>query len=234
MKKNSDAPAISAKLMTHGIADRIQLGIYIYQLEDRNDDRSLKLVYANKASETQSGLSAGQVVGKTLDENFPALRAKGIPQKYAEVVRNQRETEVEELYFDDRRLAQNWFSIKAFPLPQNCVGVSFKNITERKTAERKLAVSNERYRNLYENTPIMLHSINSRGMVVAVSNYWLSSMGYTREEVIGRPLTSFLTDESRQFAKIIAYPYFLEHGYVRDIAYQVVKKNGDPLFNNTS
>jgi PAS domain S-box-containing protein len=225
MKKNNDTPVINTNLLTHEIADRIQLGIYIYQLEDRADDRSLKLVYANKASETHIGLSAGQIVGKTIDENFPALRAKGIPRKYADVVRNQQETEVEELYFDDRRLAPNWFSIKAFPLPQNCVGVSFKNITERKTAEIKLAASNERYRNLYENTPIMLHSINRRGLIVAVSNYWLTNMGYTRKEVIGRHLTSFLTNESKLFAKIIAYPYFLEHGYVQDISYQVVKKN---------
>jgi PAS domain S-box-containing protein len=225
MKQIKDMPKINASLLTHDIADRIQLGIYIYQLADHADDRSLMLIYANKAAEIYTGRPAGQIVGKTIDHIFPVLRAREIPQKYADVVRSQQETEVEEFYYDDGREAPNWFSVKAFPLPQSCVGVSFKNITERKTAERKLAASNERYRNLYENTPIMLHSINSRGMIVAVSNYWLTNMGYTREEVIGRPLTGFLTDESKLFAKIIAYPYFLEHGYVQDISYQVVKKN---------
>ena len=227
MKKIPDSSKMDTGLLTHEIADRIQLGIHIYQLEDPDNDRSLRLVYANTAAETYNGRPAEKIIGKTMDENFPALRAKGIPQKYADVVRHHQETEVEEFYYDDGKTTPAWFSIKAFPLPRNCVGISFKNITERKTAEKKLAASNERYRNLYENTPIMLHSINSRGMIVAVSNYWLTNMGYCREEVIGRPLTSFLTDESKLFAKIIAYPYFLEHGYVQDISYQVVKKNGE-------
>lgn len=211
MKKVADCSKMDAGLLTHDIADRIQLVIYIYHLEDLDNDRSLRLVYANKAAETYTGLTAGQVVGKTLDENFPALRAKGIPQRYADVVRHQQETEVQELYYDDGRTTPAWFSIMAFPLPQNCVGVSFKNITERKATEKRLAASNERYRNLYENTPVMLHSINNRGIIVAVSNYWLTNMGYNREEVIGRPLTSFLTQASKLFAKIVAFPYFLEH-----------------------
>lgn len=226
MKKVLNSPKMDAGLLTHDIADRIQLGIYIYQLADHDDDRSLMLIYANRAAEIYTGLPASKIVGKTIDKIFPVLRTRGIPQRYADVVRSQQETEVEEFYYDDGRGVKRWFSVKTFPLPQSCVGVSFKNITERKNAERKLAASNERYRNLYENTPVMLHSIDSRGMVVAVSNYWLNNMGYNREEVIGRPLTSFLTDESKLFAKIIAYPYFLEHGYVQDISYQVVKKNG--------
>lgn len=225
MKKTTDTPDINTHLLTHEIADRIQLGIYIYHLADYDDDHSLKLVYANQASGSHTGLPAGQIVGKTIDENFPALRNMGIPKKYADVVRNQQETEVEEFYYHDDQLAPNWFSVKAFPLPQHCVGVSFKNITDRKNAETKLAASNKRYQNLYENTPVMLHSINSRGLIVAVSNYWLTNMNYTREEVIGRPLTNFLTEESKLFAKLIAYPYFLEHGYVQDISYQIVKKN---------
>lgn len=202
------------------------MGLFIFHLENREDDRSLKLIYANNAAENHAGIPADRLVGETIDQIFPGLRTRGIPQRYADVVRNQQETEVEELQYDDGRMKPAWFSIKAFPLPDGCVGMSFKNITERKTAEKKLEASNERYRNLYENTPIMLHSIDSRGHIVAASNYWLTQMGYNRDEVIGRPLTSFLTDESRLFAKIIAFPYFLEHGYVQDIQYQVIKKNG--------
>ncbi len=226
MKKTKTHPPIDASLLTHDIADKIQLGLLIFRLENKADDRSLKLIYANKAAETHAGVSSGHVVGQTIDEIFPGLRAKGIPQRYADVVRRQQETEVEELHYDNGQTEPVWFSIKAFPLPEHCIGMSFKNITERKQAERKLEASNERYRNLYENTPIMLHSIDSKGRIVAVSNYWLTSIGYNREDVIGRPLTSFLTDESKLFAKIIAFPYFLEHGYVQDIQYQIIKKSG--------
>lgn len=226
MKKIKDSQKLNAGLPPLDIADKIQLGLLIFHLENKDDDRTLTLTYANKAAENHADIGADQIVGKTMDQIFPGLRAKGIPQRYADVVRRQQETEVEELEYDDGKNEPTWFSVKAFPLPEHCVGMSFKNITERKQAERKLEASHERYRNLYENTPIMLHSIDSKGHIVAASNYWLTSMGYSRDEVIGRPLTSFLTDESKLFAKIIAFPFFLEHGYVQDIQYQVIKKNG--------
>lgn len=54
-----------------------------------SDDRTLRMVYANPAVKTLTGLGPEDVVGKTLDENCPGLRAKGIPQRYAEVVRRQ-------------------------------------------------------------------------------------------------------------------------------------------------
>jgi PAS domain S-box-containing protein len=226
MKQKQNMPLMNTSLLNLDIAEKIQLGLLIFQLDNPQDDKSLRLVYANHAAANHTGMSIEQFAGKTINEIFPGLCSADVIPKYANVVRKQQETDVEELLYDDNQDKPSWFSIKAFPLPGNCVGLSFKNITERKTAEKKLEASHERYRYLYENTPIMLHSINHRGLIVAVSNYWLSSLGFHRNEVIGRPLTSFLTDESKLFAKIVAFPYFLEHGYVQDISYQVIKKDG--------
>lgn len=66
------------------INENIPIGLHIYHLEDVSDDRTLRMVYANPAVKTLTGLGPEDVVGKTLDENCPGLRAKGIPQRYAE------------------------------------------------------------------------------------------------------------------------------------------------------
>src|SRR6202007_2431249 len=72
----------------------------------------------------------------------------------------------------------------------------------RHTATLQLVLqdSAEHYRTLYECTPAMLHSIDAEGRLVSVSDLWLSTLGYTREEVIGRPSVDFLTPASREFA----------------------------------
>ncbi len=36
--------------------------------------------------------------------------------------------------FNDERILESAFSVIAFPLPNNCIGVSFENITEREKA----------------------------------------------------------------------------------------------------
>lgn len=55
----------------------------------------------------------------------------------------------------------------------------------------------QHYRDLYRATPAMLHTVDSAGRIVHVSNHWLRKLGYRREEVIGRLITEFMTEETR-------------------------------------
>ena len=93
------------------------------------------------------------------------------------------------------------------------------------------------FRNLFEKTPIMLHSIDKDGCLLSVSDRWLEVMGYRRGEVIGRRSTEFLTEESRRYALEVVLPDYMEKGWCSDIPYQMVCKNGriiDVLLSATS
>jgi PAS domain S-box-containing protein len=61
-----------------------------------------------------------------------------------------------------------------------------------------LARAERRYEDLYHSTPAMLHTVNAEGRITHVSDYWLEKLGYTLEEVIGRSILDFLSEESRQ------------------------------------
>ena len=102
-------------------------------------------------------------------------------------------------------------------------------VTQRRIAETALAESEERFRTLYHNTPAMLHSIDASGRLVGVSDYWTEVMGYSRDEVIGRPITDFMVEESRRRAETVAIPRFLEVGFCKDVAYRLRKKNGEEI-----
>ena len=72
------------------------------------------------------------------------------------------------------------------------------DVTERKKAEDRLRAQEEFFRSLYDNTPIMLHSITPEGQIVRVSRYWLLALGYDEKEVIGRPIFDFMSAESAE------------------------------------
>ncbi|MCG8565754.1 MAG: PAS domain S-box protein, partial [Desulfobacterales bacterium] len=101
-----------------------------------------------------------------------------------------------------------------------------REIGRRQEAEEQLRDSEERYRAIYHNTPVMLHSIDTEGNIIHISDHWVEVMGFSREETIGRPLTDFFTPGSRKYALNIIFPRFFSTGFCKDIPYTYIKKDG--------
>lgn len=174
------------------IVENIKLGIYIYQLEDPEDDRTLRMISANPATEILTGIPVENLIGKTVDENFPGLREKDIPKFYADVVRSQKSMEIEEIAYEDGRIISSAFSVKAFPLPNKQVGVSFENITHRKQTDEALKKSEEKHRQLIEIMNEGLAVLNREGIITYANKRLCDMMGYSCDELIDYPTTDFL------------------------------------------
>ncbi len=102
-------------------------------------------------------------------------------------------------------------------------------ILKRKTFENALQESEERYRSIYHNTPAMLHSIDTEGRLISVSDNWLEVLGYSRKEVIGQKLTSFFAPDSRRLAETVVMPKFFRTGICKDIPYKFLKEKGETI-----
>ena len=102
-------------------------------------------------------------------------------------------------------------------------------IIQRKKIEEALRESEKRYRSVYHNAPAMLHSIDSHGVMVSVSDNWLDAMGYERDEVIGKELLDFLTEESAANARNKVLPEFFRSGFCKDVSYQFIRKDGSSM-----
>ena len=105
-----------------------------------------------------------------------------------------------------------------------------------RSRQRALEREQERLRYLYEHTPAMLHSIDTRGRILAVSQRWLERLGYAAEEVVGRPATEFLDSASRERMLRQAWPVLMRTGEIRDIELRMVCRDGqlvDVLLSST-
>ena len=185
------------------IVGNMQIGLYVFHLEDREDDRSFKLVSANPAALEFSGVMAEEVVGKTLDEGFPDLRAMGIPQKYVDVIRTQMAVEIETSYYDDKQQLDTVFAVKAFPLPNEHVGVAFENITERKRAEELLQNSERRFRALIENSSEEVSLLSADGRLLYESPSANPTLGYAPGEFLGHSLFQIVHSEDLERVQVL-------------------------------
>jgi PAS domain S-box-containing protein len=174
------------------IVENINLGIFIYKLEDPEDDRSLRLISANPATEKLTGIPVASLLGQTLDEIFPGLREQGIPSKFVGVVATQEALELEEIAYQDRRIRPGIFSVKAFPLPNQQLAISLENITLRKDTEEALRKSEEKHRQLIEVMNEGFVILNKKGIITYANKRLCEMMGYSCPELIGHPTTDFL------------------------------------------
>ncbi|MGB5628560.1 MAG: sigma 54-interacting transcriptional regulator [Woeseiaceae bacterium] len=91
------------------------------------------------------------------------------------------------------------------------------------------ARANFKYRTLYRSTPAMLHTVDGNGLIITVTDHWLSKLGFSREEVVGRPITDFmsLADQKRyadgNLRKLIA------EGGFNNLERQMVAKDGTTI-----
>lgn len=83
-----------------------------------------------------------------------------------------------------------------------------------------------KYRELYRSTPAMLHTVDSDGNIVAVTDHWLQKLGYRREEVVGRPTTDFFSESYRKRFDDGRLRELISQGDFNNEERQVVTKDG--------
>ena len=183
------------------IINNMQIGLYVYELENPEDDRSLRMVAANPASGLMTGIPPEKLTGKYIDETFPALRNAGIPGRFADVVRTGKAGEYEDIYYTDKRIVESAYSVKAFPLPNNRVGVTFDNITVRKLTEIAFRDSEERYRKLISTVPDLIVLTDLSGTITFINDNSFPLMGQHQvEELTGQNILSFISEEDLPIA----------------------------------
>jgi PAS domain S-box-containing protein len=86
-----------------------------------------------------------------------------------------------------------------------------QDITERKRSARALEASEQRYRNLFNEAPVMYVITDNRPeepYIKDVNNMFLDILGYRREDVLDAPLVRYYTEDSKR--RVLA-----EGGYQR-------------------
>jgi PAS domain S-box-containing protein len=101
----------------------------------------------------------------------------------------------------------------------------FALLAQREAAA--LRKSEERFRSLYRGTPLPLHSLDREGRIEQVSQTWLDLLGYREDEVLGRPLINFLTEESARRARQGDWPTLIANDRLGPCEYRIVTKQGE-------
>ncbi len=111
-------------------------------------------------------------------------------------------------------------------VPPLLLGATFERIRQ---GVMELARREDDFRSLYQQTPVMMHSVDTDRRLLSVNDEWLTRLGYQRSEVLGRDSMEFLTPASRRRAEESVLSRFMREGFLRDVDYQMVTKSGEVI-----
>src|SRR5262249_12632666 len=119
--------------LTDQVVEHIQTALYVFGVEDG----SLRLRYANTASVAATGLPIEDIMGHRLRDIFPNV-PHSLIERLLQIIETGEVFDAGNLEYTDDRIAPSIFSIKAFPLSDGAVAVSFDNVTDVARIEGQL------------------------------------------------------------------------------------------------
>jgi len=98
------------------------------------------------------------------------------------------------------------------------------DVTEKVTLQRRLVDSERRYRLLYNSAPDLMHSVDGDGHIIECNDTECRSLGYKREDLLGRHITEILPPEyhelfHRKFAEL------KKHGHA-ETEWEILRSDG--------
>jgi PAS domain S-box-containing protein len=138
----------------------------------------------NDAASRISGRTREQVLGESLREAIPGLDTKLLEAAVSESRQTGEATVLQDVKFIG--YTNRIFEVRVFPF-QSGTTVFFNDVTEKKESENILRESEERFRNLFEKSPIGIYRASPDGRVLMANPPLLRLLGYsTFEELVSR------------------------------------------------
>ncbi len=100
----------------------------------------------------------------------------------------------------------------------------------RKNNENLKALSEReaKFRNMFEKAPMSYQSLDEHGNFLEINDLWIKTLGYDRDEVIGRNFSEFLQPQWREHFRH-NFPRFKAVGEILGVEFEMLKKDGSAI-----
>jgi PAS domain S-box-containing protein len=187
-------------------------------------DPDLRYVYVNPVAAQQGHHKPQELLGHTMPEIYPEIEQTELIAVLRRCM-EQRRTESMEYEFTFPDGTFGWFELRMQPVPEGLFILSM-DITQRKRAEQALRDSEDRYRDLVENSQDLVYTHDLDGRILSVNPLVERSLGHKTEALLKMSIQDTLTPEARPryreyIAELRKRGYAEGHVYVQTVKGEV-------------
>lgn len=102
-----------------------------------------------------------------------------------------------------------------------------RDITEKRRLEKELRESEAKYRDLFENAQDVMYVLDIEGNILKMNQTGLQILGCTKEEVIGKNISNWLTPESEKIVQKRRKKRLSGENVIKTDILEIVCKNGE-------
>jgi PAS domain S-box-containing protein len=168
------------------LLDTVPLGAYVFQLEDCKSAESLRVLYANSASEHMIDVKPSAVVGTLVDEYFPhATDVQGLAASICQSIVNQTPHNFGLISYGDKHFTEQLFTLSIFPLGPDIAVAMFDNHSASSSLNTELDA-------IVEFSVDSIVSWDLDGTILTWNHAAERLFGYTSAEAIRQPMAMLL------------------------------------------
>ncbi len=166
-------------------------------------DENEKIISWNKYAETLLGMNKDDLYLRPVQDLYPVaewqkIRAQDVRQKG---MQHHLETKIIRKNNDPIDVDLSLSVLKNHEDKViGSIGV-IKDITDQKRMEKTLEESEKKFKLLYEKAPVPYHTLSPTGLITDVNEKWCQTLGYMKEEVIGKSIFDFVSEDERTNAQ---------------------------------
>ncbi len=162
---------------------------------DNNIPSDFIYLEVNAAFEKMIGLKREKLIGKKVTEVLASIEKSefNLTAIYDQIVSHGEEGARFESHSE---FSGYWYEVRTFSDKAGCLAAFFHDITQGKKISQELQGTENQYRDLVNNAGDLIQCVDSTGKFAFVNHSWLSTLGYSCEELENLTLWDIIHPDS--------------------------------------
>jgi PAS domain S-box-containing protein len=184
--------------------------------------RDLRFVRFNRAGEELLGYSRDDLLGKNDHDFFPKRQADFFMGRDRDVLQGKEILDIPEEPIKTLNKGTRILHTKKVPIldakgePAYLLGIS-EDITDRRAALEALRETEDRYRDLFDNSRDLICTHDLEGKFISINSSGAKTFGYGIDDLIGKHIRDFISPNFRHDFDDSYMAAMKKHGYARGI-----------------